>query len=90
MGTMVKFTGQVGQVQEDGNTVALLVSVTRGTYGYTDTVMLAYDKSLVSGRILEDDIVSFTAESKGLLTYKTVRGDDLTIPQMLGKSVSRQ
>lgn len=88
-GTNVIFTGQVIQVQESGNTVNLRVNVTKNTYGYEDTVLIQYDKSIVSGRVLDDDIITFSGMSMGLLTYKTVMGADMTIPQILATAVSR-
>lgn len=82
-GAAVKYTGKVIQVQEDGNTVALRVNVTVDEYGiYNDTVFVTYDKSIVSGRILEDDIISFWGVSAGLFTYQTVMGAEMTIPQV--------
>lgn len=87
VGTNVIFTGQVIQVQESGNTVNLRVNVTKNTYGYEDTLLIQYDKSIVSGRVLDDDIITFSGMSMGLLTYKTVMGSEMTIPQVLAKVV---
>ena len=87
-GTNVIYTGQVIQVQEDGNTVNLRVDVTKNTYGYEDTVLIQYDKSIVSGRILDNDIITFSGMSMGLLTYKTVLGAEMTIPQVLATTVT--
>ena len=90
MGTNVIFTGQVIQVQESGKLVNLRVNVTKNTYGYEDTVMIQYDKGIVSSRVLEDDIITFSGMSMGLLTYKTVMGSEMTIPQVLATNVSFQ
>ena len=68
------YTGKVIQVQEDGNNVGLRVNVTKNSYGYEDTMFVQYDKSLVSDRVLEDDIITAWGNSMGLLTYKTVLG----------------
>ena len=89
-GTNVIFTGKVIQVQESGKLVNLRVNVTKNTYGYEDTVMIQYDKSIVSGRVLEDDIITFSGMSMGLLTYKTVMGAEMTIPQVLATIVTLQ
>lgn len=80
----VKYTGKVIQVQEDGNDVGLRVNVTKGNYDlYTDTIFVLYDKGIIKGRVLEDDIITFYGNSMGLLTYKTVMGAEMTIPQVL-------
>ena len=82
-GKTVKYTGKVIQVQEDGNNVGLRVNVTKNTYGYENTMFITYDKGIISGRVLEDDIISFWGTSAGLLTYKTVMGSEMSIPQVL-------
>ena len=89
-GTNVIFTGQVIQVQESGDLVNLRVNVTKNTYGYEDTVMIQYDKSIISGRVLDDDVITFSGMSMGLLTYKTVMGAEMTIPQVLATTVTLQ
>lgn len=87
-GAAVKYAGKVVQVQEDGNSVALRVNVTRDDYGlYNNTVFVVYDKGIISGRVLEDDVISFWGISGGLFTYKTVMGAEMTIPQVLAKIV---
>jgi len=87
-GTNVIYTGKVIQVQESGKLVNLRVNVTKNTYGYEDTIMIQYDKGIVSGRVLEDDIITFSGMSMGLLTYKTVIGAEMTIPQVLATNVT--
>jgi len=86
-GKKVKYTGKVIQVQEEGKNVGLRVNVTKGAYGYDDTMFVMYDKGIVNGRVLEDDIISFWGTSAGLLTYKTVMGAEMTIPQAMAQIV---
>lgn len=86
-GASVTYTGKVIQVQEEGNNVGLRVNVTKNSYGYEDTMFVVYDKGIVKGRVLEDDIITFWGTSKGLLTYKTVLGAEMTIPQVLATIV---
>ena len=84
----VTYTGEVIQVQENGNSVALRVNVTKNTYGYEDTMYVTYDKSIISGRVLEKDVVTFWGNSNGLLTYKTIMGAEMTIPQVNGRIIT--
>lgn len=86
-GKSVKYTGEVIQVQEDSGLVGLRVNVTKSSYGYEDTVFVAYDKNIISSRVLEKDIITFYGTSAGLLTYKTVMGSEMTIPQIAAKIV---
>jgi len=84
--TKVKYTGKVIQVQEDGGTVALLVNVTKDSNDiYTDTMVVSYDKGVIKGRVLEDDIISLWGTFTGLVTYKTVLGADATTPQVVAQ-----
>jgi hypothetical protein len=88
LGMTVKYTGKVIQVQEDGGNVGLLVDVTKDDGGnYADTMVVSYGKSIIKGRVLEDDIISFWGTFTGLVTYKTVLGVDMTTPRVLAQIV---
>ena len=59
--------------------VALRVAVTRSSYGsWDDAVMLLYRSPPT--RILEDDLIEFVAEVKGLYSYNAIMGNEVTIP----------
>ncbi|GEM_PF-1716777 len=82
-GVKVTYTGQVIQVQESGNSVALRVNITKNEYDfYEDTVFIQYDKNIISSRVLEDDVITFWGTANGLLTYTTIMGSELSIPQI--------
>lgn len=79
IGEKVKFTGEVIQVIEtqDSNEVQLRLAVERN---YSNILLLAYDKSIVSQRVLEDDNITIYGFSMGTITYKSTMGGDITIP----------
>ena len=85
-GQLVKFTGEVIQVQEAQSWLyynVYRIDVTYKGYGYyDDTVYVTYDGYGSEERILEDDIVTFYGEYKGLKTYETVMGASVTIPHV--------
>ena len=83
---LAKFTGEVFQVMRDGNDLRLLVNVTKTAYGYEDTIYVYYD---VSGKtnILEGDIITIYGELRGLETYESVLGTQITIPLMYAKFI---
>ncbi|HZK85710.1 MAG TPA: zinc ribbon domain-containing protein [Desulfosporosinus sp.] len=81
-GQDVKYKGQVIQVQESGDEMALRVNVTKTSSSYKDTMYVTYTKKSGEGRILNDDIVNFWGNSQGLFTYKTVLGAEATIPSV--------
>ena len=59
----------------------LRVNVTPGDYGFwDDTVFLRYDDAPV--RILEDDVIAFVGRMNGTVTYESVLGGDVTIPDI--------
>lgn len=87
-GQMIKFTGKVFQVQEGTFSNMYMISVTNKGYGYyDDNVYVNYYSFGDETRILEDDIVTFYGEFKGLKTYKTVRGDSRTIPEVTAEYI---
>lgn len=80
-GKRAKITGEVIQVQQDGNEVVLRVNMTKQDGYYTDTIMAGYAYSDENeDRILEDDIVTIYGELYGTITYTSVMGADVTVP----------
>lgn len=91
-GKSAKFTGQVIQVINDGNEVALRVNVTKGEYGlWDDTMYIVYsypDSS--SPKILEDDIITMYGTLAGNETYTSTLGASVTIPAMAAQYIDIQ
>ena len=80
-GKSVYYRGKVIQVIENGNDFQLRVNVTKGEYGqWDDTVFLRYDDAPV--RILGEDIIAFVGTMNGTITYETVLGGEVTIPDI--------
>ncbi len=80
-GEYIKVSGKVIQVIENGDYVDLRVNITKGEYGYSDTIYVKYKrKTKDEDRILENDMVSIWGISDGLYTYQTVMKDYRTIP----------
>ena len=82
LGKYFRFTGEVIQVQGDPGQWQLRVNVTRNgemSYWYDDTV---YVESHSQDRVIEDDIISFTARMGGVVTYKSVLGADISLPYL--------
>ena len=77
-GEKVTFTGKI--IQVSGNTYR--INVTKGSWGYTDTILFETDSSSLSQNVLEDDIVTIWGESKGMYTYKAVLGQSVTVPRI--------
>lgn len=76
-GEKVKFRGEVIQVLEgDGeNQIRLAVN---GNY---DTILYCgYKPSIVSSRILEDDVITVYGISVGTISYQSTLGGQITIP----------
>lgn len=90
-GKKVKFTGEVIQVIEStwGNSVEYRIAVSKESWGYSadDVVYVTYTPSENESRILEDDIVTFYGEFKGLYSYNSTLGGKITIPQVEAKVI---
>ncbi|OUS68708.1 hypothetical protein B1748_33175 [Paenibacillus sp. MY03] len=78
----VGYRGRVIQVMESGNNVAYRIDITKKEYGYEDTIYVTYKRSKDELRILEDDIVTVWGLSKGLETYQSTMGGQITIPKI--------
>lgn len=83
-GQYCKFTGQITQVM-DG---IYLMNVTADEYGfYSDSIMFTYNIGN-ENRILQDDIVTIWGQSLGLVTYTSVLGADITVPEIEAKYIT--
>ena len=76
----VKFKGKVIQVMEGDKETQIRVAVNSN---YDTVIFAAFDKDIVSSRVLEDDIVTLYGMSTGLLTYKSTMGGNISIPGMI-------
>ena len=82
-GDFVHYTGKVVQVLGDSGNWNLRVNITKtGTDAYpywNDTVFIF---SYSSERVIEKDIIEFTAQMNGTITYQSALGSDITIPSL--------
>lgn len=81
-GKKVKFTGEVLQVSELKNEIQIRLATKPNSWGgYSDNVIYIYfDSGLISSRILEDDIITVYGVARGLHSYTTVLGANVTLP----------
>ena len=87
-GTKVKMSGYVLQVASEATSSYEYSAYRVATRGrYDNVVYLRVDNYGTGRRILEDDKISFYGESDGLMSYKTVMGATMTIPQITAKYV---
>ena len=83
LGQKVKFTGEVLQVMEGDTENQIRLSVHWNSYGYYDSDQVLYcgfDPSIISFRLLEDDIITIYGYSLGLFSYEAVSGATITLP----------
>lgn len=82
----VKFKGKVIQVMEgDGETqIRLAVNDDYDTILYG-----AYDSSILTSRVLEDDYITIYGLSGGLLSYQSAMGGQISIPSVLIQKIER-
>ncbi len=78
-GKSFRFTGKVIQVLDaDNDEYQMRISITRDRFSWSDPVYVYY----VGVRILEDDFVQFVGTVNGTITYKSVFGGEITIPEL--------
>ena len=76
-GDLVKFKGKVLQVIEGDSEINLRIAVNDD---YDKVVLVYYPKTLLSKRVLEDDQITLYGTSRGLYTYESTMGGEITIP----------
>lgn len=79
VGNKITFEGKVIQVSESSysDTVYLRVATSDD---YNKVMLIEYDSSILSSRILEDDEIRFYGTSTGLYIYESTLGKSVTIP----------
>lgn len=84
VGKKIKFKGKVIQVMEGDGEVQVRLAV-NGDY---DNIMYcAYNSSIVTSRVLEDDYITVMGKSSDLITYTSTMGGEITIPSMVVKKI---
>jgi hypothetical protein len=79
-GKIVKYTGQILQIQEDGSGGFMLLSVTNLGYGiYDDNIWVDYSGSI---RSADGDIVTIYGKVTGSKSYETQIGGETYVPQV--------
>lgn len=73
----VKFTGEVIQVIDGSDEINLRVAVNGD---YDKVVLVYYPSTLLAKRVLEDDKITLYGISKGLYTYESTMGGEITVP----------
>jgi len=84
VGKKIKFKGKVIQVMEGDGEVQVRLAV-NGDY---DNIMYcAYNSSIVTSRVLEDDYITVMGKSSDLITYTSTMGGEITIPSMVVEKI---
>lgn len=79
-GQKVKFRGKVIQVIEGKGETQLRIAVNRD---YDKIILVAYDSSIVTSRVLDDDTITIMGTSAGLYSYESTSGATITIPAIV-------
>lgn len=82
------FKGKVVQVSEGSFNITTLRVATQGDYD--NIVYVTYTKPENQARILEDDIITIYGVLDGVITYKSIMGQEITIPSIRAKIIETQ
>ena len=94
-GSYAKFEGEVIQVIENGDEYTLRVCITESYdswFGssWSDAIYVTYTKAQANeSRILENDIVTMYGVLDGTITYETIWGNSLTVPNFNAKYITQ-
>ena len=82
----ITFQGKVIQVMEDdANNQTQIRLATKD--GYDDVILVAFNRSIIKTRVLEDDVIRFYGISVGLITYESTMGGNITIPAATAEKI---
>lgn len=76
----VRNSGKVIQVIEGEDEIQLRVAIGGD---YNNVVLVTYDPSIRSSRILENDYITYYGTSLGTITYESTLGGGITVPAVL-------
>ena len=76
-GKKVKFTGRVVQLIENDSEINIRLAVDDN---YDTIIFGGYDPSIVSSRVLEEDVITIYGNSIGLYSYESTLGGKITVP----------
>lgn len=83
IGTKVRLTGKIMQIQEENNQTFMLIEVTYKGYDiWTDNVAVYYEGTI---NAYEDDVITLYGEVTGSFSYKSRAGWDMSVPGVLAK-----
>ncbi|WP_461213014.1 hypothetical protein [Lacticaseibacillus sp. GG6-2] len=83
-GEFLHLTGKVLQVLEGDEQTDLRVGIDGD---YTHVVLVVYDPTIMSSRILEDDKITFYGMSLGTQTYESTLGAEITVPLVVADKI---
>jgi hypothetical protein len=84
-GTKVAYRGQIFQIQEDGGSTWMLLSVTDEGYGFwDDNVWVEYDGTIDGA---EEDVITVYGTITGEQSYETQIGGETYVPKMHARYV---
>lgn len=86
-GQRVKFAGKVIQVMDGGKKIQLRIAVNSD---YNNILFVYYASSIIDIRVLDDDMITLYGTSKGLQTYQSTLGGNITIPLIAIEKIEMQ
>lgn len=78
--TYGKYTGEIIQVLESEDELQMRVNITKGSYGYTDTIFVMYAPKDGESRLLEGDIITLYGINMSTISYESIFGATITLP----------
>lgn len=82
----ITFQGKVIQVMEDDENNQTQIRLATKD-GYDDVILVAFNRSIIKTRVLEDDVIRFYGISVGLITYESTMGGNITIPAATAEKI---
>jgi hypothetical protein len=89
IGSKVFLTGEIVQISESKNNIALRVNITKNEFDfYEDTIWVNYEYKPEEKKFLEDDIIQIYGDVKGRKTYTTIFGAKVILPEINARYIN--
>lgn len=86
----VQVHGRVIDVQDANYEVTMRVNISTRDFDFRENILILYSRTRSDCRLFEGDVVDIRGVFRGLITYTSALGNQITIPAITAEEVIRQ
>ena len=86
----VQVHGRVIDVQDANYEVTMRINISTRDFDFRENILILYSRTRSDCRLFEGDVVDIRGVFRGLITYTSALGNQITIPAITAEEVIRQ